>query len=1193
MGTEANPGVDAEERNVTTNVDSSNEEINSQTGQRYKNSNKKKKNMPKRVYFDGETEAMHGHVFQTFAESGNRRQFTKTVEALERYINKKLKFPKDMKSLTNKLKQPIVTEPAAITENDAKDRSKILIWKEDMKVYHKRKQCLEDNLMDVFAVIWGQCSVSVQAKVKLSKEYDEKKDDVDCAWLLNEVKNVINKLEGKRHKFSAIVEARDSVHNFVQKEGENNSNYFENFKSLIESFEHYGGTIGGDHGLLEEITDKSDPDHPGEIPQGTDADKVRKWIENDMKYKQKVAAASRDRTLGIMFLKKADRTRYGDLWTSIHNQYSRGTDQFPNDLTEAYNILTTHKREVIRKHAPKKDKEPPGESVQPGLSFLQQEHEVVAGTDDKVYKSVLCYGCKKRGHYRGKCPNANKTVGVNALQLEDKDDKIQYELIFTQVDRALNDIPDNWILLDSQSTVSVFGNKDFLTNIRKVNKKLTLVTNGGKQESDEIGDLRNFGVVWYNKESLANILSLAQVRKNFRVTMDTDKEPAMVVHRKDGSKIKFTEYSSGLYYYEVPKKKKDKLDIELDDYCFVTTVTQNKKMFTRREIEAADRARDLYAKIGRPSQERFEKILSENSIINCPVTVSDAKRVLTIYGPEVAVIKGRSTKQKPSVVPIFKPISLPSYILKYHRVIQLAADFFYVQGLVFLLTKSRKIKLLTVTGVDDRTKETQIECLGAVIKLYEDRGFDVANVITDKEFEHIRNDLSPINLETVATDDHVGDIEVAIRHVKEDIRCTVQSLPYNRYTKLMIRELVSDVVRKRNMFPAVDGVSDKLSPLTIVNGDAPPDYNKMKLEFGSYVQAFEENEITNNTNTRAIGAIALSTTPNNSGEYRFMCLNTGRPISRRKYKVLPITNLVIKRINELAIKEKQPAIQGETPLIEWRPGVPVDDVDFSTTDMVPVYDNNDNTEMVEVPVEDIIAHDDEQEDNILPPEHVEEPRRLIEDGDFLHNEVENAENENMIEPVEQEDLVVDNVQDADEANDLGRATANDEPQHDDNLHNIEEEDETQERDNPSRGRYNLRGNKRNYGFRLSHQMDDSDMKKSYGTQFTQVHTITDFEGDMSSADGHRDYTDKHIDEAIVKADSDPKDLMNFVTHYIFLQMAANLRPVNPHDQMSAKKGIKKFGTAAVEALIKEFAQLIDLTVFEGLVASDLTPKWSH
>ena len=54
-----------------------------------------------------------------------------------------------------------------------------------------------------------------------------------------------------------------------------------------------------------------------------------------------------------------------------------------------------------------------------------------------------------------------------------------------------------------------------------------------------IGELENFGTVWYNETSLANILSMAQVRKVYRVTMDTNEEPAIFVHRKNGSKISF------------------------------------------------------------------------------------------------------------------------------------------------------------------------------------------------------------------------------------------------------------------------------------------------------------------------------------------------------------------------------------------------------------------------------------------------------------------------------------------------------------------------------------------------------------------------------------------------------------------------------------------------------------------------------
>jgi hypothetical protein len=53
-----------------------------------------------------------------------------------------------------------------------------------------------------------------------------------------------------------------------------------------------------------------------------------------------------------------------------------------------------------------------------------------------------------------------------------------------------------------------------------------------------MGTIRNFGDVWYNHNSLANILSMADVRKVCRITMDTSVKPAMTIHRRDGSQMK-------------------------------------------------------------------------------------------------------------------------------------------------------------------------------------------------------------------------------------------------------------------------------------------------------------------------------------------------------------------------------------------------------------------------------------------------------------------------------------------------------------------------------------------------------------------------------------------------------------------------------------------------------------------------------
>ena len=71
------------------------------TGTSTGNSAPPKIKIPKRpkVKFDGETPELNGHVFQTFGESQDKRQFTKTMEALRRYVNKHCKHAGDMSKL--------------------------------------------------------------------------------------------------------------------------------------------------------------------------------------------------------------------------------------------------------------------------------------------------------------------------------------------------------------------------------------------------------------------------------------------------------------------------------------------------------------------------------------------------------------------------------------------------------------------------------------------------------------------------------------------------------------------------------------------------------------------------------------------------------------------------------------------------------------------------------------------------------------------------------------------------------------------------------------------------------------------------------------------------------------------------------------------------------------------------------------
>jgi len=148
--------------------------------------------------------------------------------------------------------------------------------------------------------------------------------------------------------------------------------------------------------------------------------------------------------------------------------------------------------------------------------------------------------------------------------------------------------------LDSQSTVSVSKNPKFLSNIRRSNSHLKVHMNGGTQISSLVGDIKNFGTVWYNPDSLANIFSLAAVGKLRCITMDTSIEAALCLHCSDGSIMKFIEYGLGLYYHDAAAAVQPNSNKNVIDYSFVSTVTNNKAQLPRREIEGADKTRALY-----------------------------------------------------------------------------------------------------------------------------------------------------------------------------------------------------------------------------------------------------------------------------------------------------------------------------------------------------------------------------------------------------------------------------------------------------------------------------------------------------------------------------------------------------------------------------------------------------------------------
>ena len=98
------------------------------------------------------------------------------------------------------------------------------------QTYLRREQALKYNLRDIYPMIWGLCSLSIQAKVKQSKEFKGKDKIKDFAWLLNEIKAAIYKFDSKRDIFIQF-QKRDPISNTRG----NKKRVMKNFMILFEA----------------------------------------------------------------------------------------------------------------------------------------------------------------------------------------------------------------------------------------------------------------------------------------------------------------------------------------------------------------------------------------------------------------------------------------------------------------------------------------------------------------------------------------------------------------------------------------------------------------------------------------------------------------------------------------------------------------------------------------------------------------------------------------------------------------------------------------------------------------------------------------------------------------------------------------------------------------------------------------------
>jgi hypothetical protein len=137
----------------------------------------------------------------------------------------------------------------------------------------------------------------------------------------------------------------------------------------------------------------------------------------------------------------------------------------------------------------------------------------------------------------------------------------------------------------------------------------------------------------------------------------------------------------------------------------------------KREVLKAKEARRAQAMMGNPSKKDYKTMVSNNLILECPITSTDMTNARAIFGPDLPSVRGKMVRTTPVPVVADYVAVLRSQV-DANKALMLAAGIFFVDGIAFLLTVARRIKFVTAEHLPVRTALSLSKHMKQVLKVY-------------------------------------------------------------------------------------------------------------------------------------------------------------------------------------------------------------------------------------------------------------------------------------------------------------------------------------------------------------------------------------------------------------------------------------------------------------------------------------------
>ena len=503
------------------------------------------------VHQRGETEEVV--LLRHPSEKPKKDQFIVFQQELEQYVIKNFDEAKDIIPLIRDMEDPTRTlildiprktemtkELGDLEELPAEVQEELLasvsdLYAQSIKIFATRRRKLKENITKVYGIAWGNCSHPLQTEIASMAEYQEKRKSFDAVWLIQNLKLLASGIDKKQDVCFSTFQSLRSLYSLRQQQNEPLEMYLRRFQSIVNTAEMLDAAVILHPGVLTSVHDDTLNDTQNE----------------------KIAE---ERYKAMIFFLCADTKRYSQLWTDLDMALTLGENKYPSTTNNAFEILAKYKppklvdtqsNSSLNQSQSDRTQNTSGRTTSSTVvtdastvpssaaTFAQVDRNnenttLVPGTNGITNPNVTCWGCHKPGHIITFCPEAGQVQQAQFGEM-------------LSLMHVPNIIPSTWILLDTASAISSIMNPDLVSNVVHTNEVVRAFTNGGHIDYSEKGQLLLFPMTTYfNKDGIANILSMADVSVLYRVTQDTAISDSIFVHIDHDHTVPFKRCSRGL-----------------------------------------------------------------------------------------------------------------------------------------------------------------------------------------------------------------------------------------------------------------------------------------------------------------------------------------------------------------------------------------------------------------------------------------------------------------------------------------------------------------------------------------------------------------------------------------------------------------------------------------------------------------------